>query len=201
MDNFSLSDVAAVTRGDNGGMSGCGGGGMWIFALLILLLLGNGGLSGGTGERAATSADVQRATDFAALERQNNEIVAAVRQSAYDTTGAVKDGQYNILGELRDLQMTTAGGFAEMQKCCCEQLRAIDNVNYNQAINTASINANTTAQVQKVLDVITQNRFAQMQDEINQLRTAQAMCGVPRINPYGYQIIPQFGCCNNGGNI
>ena len=30
---------------------------------------------------------------------------------------------------------------------------------------------------------------------------AQAMCGVPRINPYGYQIIPQFGCYNNGGNI
>lgn len=201
MDNFSLSDVAAVTRGDNNGMFGCGGGGMWIFALLILLLIGNGGLFGGNGERAATSADVQRATDFAALERQNNEIVAAVRQSAYDTTGAVKDGQYNILGELRDLQMTTAGGFAELQKCCCEQLRAIDNVNYNQAINTASINANTTAQVQKVLDAITQNRFAQMQDEINQLRTAQAMCGVPRINPYGYQIIPQFGCYNNGGNI
>lgn len=198
MDNFSLSDVAAVTRGDNGGMFGCGGGGMWIFALLTLLLIGNGGLFGGNGERAATSADVQRATDFAALERQNNEIVAAVRQSAYDTTGAVKDGQYNILGELRDLQMTTAGGFAELQKCCCEQLRAIDNVNYNQAINTASINANTTAQVQKVLDVITQNRFAQMQDEINQLRMAQAMCGVPRVNPYGYQIVPQScgGCCN-----
>lgn len=201
MDNFSLSDVAAVTRGENNGGVLGGGSGMWIFALLILLLLGGGGGIFGGGERGATAADVQRATDFAALERQNNEIVAAVRQAAYDTTGSVKDGQYNILGEIRDLQMSTAGGFAALQKCCCEQLRAIDNVNYNQAINTASINANTTAQVQKVLDAITQNRFAQMQDEINQLRTAQAMCGVPRINPYGYQIIPQFGCYNNGGNI
>ena len=41
MDNYSLSDVAAVTR-DNGGMFG-GNGGMWIFALLVLCLLGNGG--------------------------------------------------------------------------------------------------------------------------------------------------------------
>ena len=60
MDNFSLSDVAAVTRGDNNGMFGCGGGGMWTFALLILLLIGNGGLFGGHGERAAPPAGARR---------------------------------------------------------------------------------------------------------------------------------------------
>ena len=55
--------------------SGFGGGGLWIFGLLVLLALlgGGGGLFGGNCDRAATVGDVQRATDFQALERQNNE--------------------------------------------------------------------------------------------------------------------------------
>ena len=133
---------------------GFGGWGIVILIALFFLLFAGRGV-GGSGESApATQADVQRATDFAALERQNNETVAAVRQAAYDTTGAVKDGQYNILGEIRDLQAAAASGFARQQECCCETLRAIDGVNYNGAMNTASINANTTAQTQKILDAI-----------------------------------------------
>lgn len=145
---------------------------------------------------------MQRATDFAALERQNNEGVAATRQAAYDVTGAVKDGNYNILGELRDVQALTSAGFANMQKCCCEELRAIDSVNYNGAINTAAINATTTAQTQKILDALAGNRMADMQNQINQLQLQAALCGVPRTSPYGYAVVPSFptapsgcGCC------
>lgn len=146
---LNASDVALLSR-DNGGGFGFGNDGAWIFGLLVLLGLFNGGFGGfGGGERNATGGDVQRATDFAALERQNNEGVAATRQAAYDVTGAVKDGNYNILGELRDVQAITSAGFAGLQKCCCDELRAIDSVNYNGAINTASINATTTAQTQK----------------------------------------------------
>lgn len=196
----SLADIAAVTRGNEDGMFGCGGG-MWIFALLILAMLGNGGLfSGGNRDRNATVGDVQRATDFAALERQNNETVAAVRQGVYDTTGAIKDGNYNILGEVRDLQASTAEGFSNLQKCCCEQLRAIDGINYNQAINTASINANTTAATQKILDAITGNRMADMQQQIDALRLRDALSGVvryPMATAYNAGNNPFCGsCCN-----
>ncbi len=208
--NFSLADIRAATEGNDGGgvFGGGGGGGMWIFALLILLLIGSGGgggLFGGANGRAATSADVQRATDFAALERQNNETVSAVRQAAYDVTGSVKDGQYNILGELRDLQTATASGFSDVQRCCCETMRAIDGVNYNGAINTASINATTTAQTQKILDALAQNKIETLQGRVNELQLQIAMCGVPRISPYGFGLVPDFArnpCCNgcNGGN-
>lgn len=123
------------------------------------------------------------------------------RQAAYDNAGAIKDGNYNILGELRDLQMATASGFARQQECCCETLRAIDGVNYNGAINTASINATTTAQTQKILDALAQNKIESLQNQINQLTLQNAMCGVPRVNPYGFGIVPQFamnGCgCGN----
>lgn len=205
MENYSLADVAAAT-GKNDGVFGGSGGGMWIFALLILVLLGGGGgFFGGRGDRAATVGDVQRSTDFAALERQNNEIVAAVRQGVYDTTGAIKDGNYNILGEIRDIQNETNSGFAAMQKCCCDTLRAIDSVNYNGAINTAAINANTTASMQKILDAITGNRFADMQNRINQLELQSALCGIPRISNYAYGVVPNFvpiqqGCGCNGNN-
>ena len=184
---------------------GFGGWGIVILIALFFLLFAGRGF-GGSGESApATQADVQRATDFAALERQNNEGVAATRQGAYDVTSAVKDNAYNILGELRDLQAATAEGFAHQQECCCNILRGIDSVNYNGALNTASINANTTAQTQKILDAIAGNRMADMQNQINQLQLQAALCGIPRTTPYGYGIVPQFavaGCgAYNNGNI
>ena len=41
MDNgYSLGDLAAVTRSENGGFGGMGSEGLWVFALLILLFGG-----------------------------------------------------------------------------------------------------------------------------------------------------------------
>lgn len=202
--NFSLADVGAMLGNREGGCFG--GSGAWVMIILfaIIFMFGGGGLFGRSGERNATVADIQRSQDFAALERQNNEGVAATRQAAYDVTGAIKDNAYNILGELRDVQADTASGFARQQECCCETLRAIDGVNYNGALNTASINANTTAQVQRILDKMCADREAAQAQRINQLEMQQMFCGVPRISPYGYGIVPQFapaGCGCGNGNI
>lgn len=199
MNELSLADIAAVSGNKTGGFMDEG---LWLFAILALMGggFGNWGNRGNAmGDRAATVGDVQRSTDFAALERQNNETVAAVRQAAYDNMGAIKDGNYNILGELRDLQSATSSGFARQQECCCEILRGIDGVNYNGAINTAAINANITAAGQKILDAIAGNRIADMQNQINRLELKEALCGVPRTSPYGYGLVPQWagGCCGN----
>lgn len=54
--NYNLSDIAAVMGNENCGSNG----GMWIFALLILLAIGNGGFFGNNRnnvENMATSAD------------------------------------------------------------------------------------------------------------------------------------------------
>ncbi len=114
---LTASDVALMSRNNDG--FGFGNEGLWLFAILALFGFGGNGLFGNGGDRAATVGDVQRASDFQALERQNNEGVAATRQSAYDVMGAIKDGNYNVLGELRDIQTATNTGFAGMQKCCC----------------------------------------------------------------------------------
>lgn len=194
--NMSAADIKAVMGNDG---NGCCGGGMWIFALLVLMAIGNGGFFGGSNGRNATVGDVQRSTDFAALERQNNEIVDAVRQGVYDTTGAVKDANYNTLSEVRDLEATTNSGFSAMQKGLCDVMRAIDAVKYEGAINTASINKTTTEQTQKILDAQARNRMEDMQNQINQLQLQSALCGIPRTNPYAYGVYPYnvSPCCGN----
>ena len=201
-EGLSPADIAAV---QGGGFGGFGNEGLWLFAILALMGGGFGNWGNrGTGDRNATVGDVQRATDFAALERQNNETVAAVRQAAYDNQAAVKDGNYNILGELRDLQAATAEGFAHQQECCCNILRGIDSVNYNGALNTASINANTTAQTQKILDAIAGNRMADMQNQINQLQMQNARCGVvryPMASTWNAGSNPFCGCGCNGLSV
>lgn len=68
-----------------------------------------------------------------------------------------------------------------------------------------SVNANTTAQTQKILDAITANRMADMQNQINQLQLAQATSGLLRYpNQWTYtagQFPPIFGGCCGGNNI
>ena len=95
---------------------------------------------------------------------------------------------------------------SQLAQCCCETQRAIDGVNYNGAINTATINANTTAQTQKILDAIAQNKIESLQAQVNQLQLQSAMCGVvryPNATTYtaGFGPFWNQGCCNNGCNI
>lgn len=179
-----------------------GGGGIWIFGLLVLLALlfggnGNGLFGGNRGPmfppNVATSGDVQRATDFAALERQNNESVAATRQGVYDVAAAVKDGNYNILGELRDLESASNAGFAQQQVCFCETNRNIDSVRYDMSNFAAAIKENQTAGIQKVLDQLATNRYSDLERAYNQQAIQLAVCGIPKSSPYGYQLSPAWG--------
>lgn len=74
---------------------------------------------------------------------------------------------------------------------------------YDAAMNTASINANTTAQVQKVLDAITGNRMADMQQQINDLQLQNQLASVVRYPNNTFYAVPS-PCFNTGcgcGNI
>lgn len=186
MENYSLADISAVTGKENTGMFG---GGMWIFALLILLLIGGGGFgfSGAKGS-PVTEAGLCNAMNFNNLDNA----VGRLNDSLQSDYMGLQNGLSNIGYEtLRNFGTTQS----QLAQCCCETQRAIDGVNYNGAINTAEINANTTAQTQKILDAITGNRMADMQNQINQLQLQTAMCGIPKTNPYGYYMAPiAYGC-------
>lgn len=201
MENYSLSDVAAVTRGNDGfGWGADGMGFFWIFALLLLPGLFGGGFWGSRGANGepVTEAGLCNAMNFNNLE---------------NAVGRLGDSQ---TAGFNGLQRDLCQGFAAInaginqvrfdnEKCCCETQRLLDRNDYNAAMNTASINATTTAQTQKILDAICGNRMADMQNQINQLQLHAALCGIPRTTPYGYGIVPQFAQLNCGcgcsGNI
>ncbi len=220
MDNMSLADIAAVTRNNDGyGDCGFGGGGwfMWIFALLLLPLMTGGGLWGNRGANGepVTEAGLCNAMNFNNLEnavgRLNDNQAAIARQ----TDNGICQIGFQALQNTNAIQRDLSAGFAQQAQCCCDTLRAIDGVNYNGAMNTAAINANTTAGIQKILDTLCGNRMADMQNQINQLQLQSALCGVvrypttatfathcnPFFNNFGFG---QFGgnCgCGCNGNI
>lgn len=74
---------------------------------------------------------------------------------------------------------------------------------YDAAMNTAAINANTTAQTQKILDAITGNRMADMQNQINALELQNQLASVVRYPNNTFYAVPS-PCFNTGcgcGNI
>lgn len=194
---LSVSDVAALS---NGGFGGFGGGFEGLIYLAVIAAMFGGGFGfGGFGNGAgaavgmgmATQNDVQRGFDNQNLQAQTRDIlssvtggtaqtIAASTQNAQNTINAIKDGNAALIREFGNVEtaLTSLGG--KQQECCCEILRAVDGVNYNSAINTAAINANTTAQTQKILDAIMGNRMADMQSQINSLQLQNAMSGVLR---------------------
>lgn len=192
--SMSLSDIAAVTGGND--RNGFGSGAWWIIVLFLFAFMGNGFWGNRNGADALTQADLQRAIDLNSIQDGQRDIEARVQEVGAENASTVKDAAYNNLSEIRDVQAAMSAGFANQQTCCCETQRAIDGVNYNNATNTASINANTTAQVQKVLDAISQSRIEQMQSQINQLQMQNAMCGVvryPNATTYSAGGNPYFG--------
>ena len=189
MDTTGITPVMPVS---DGGMFG-GNGFMGIFGLLILVGLLNGGFGGfgGGNQQYATRDQVQNGFDTQNMQMQTAGIlnavtsgtaqtIAASTQNATNAINAIKDGNASLIREFGNVEtaLTALGG--QSQECCCNILRAVDGVNYNGAINTAAINANTTAQVQKILDAIMGNRLADMQSQINALQLQAATSNVLR---------------------
>lgn len=207
-ENFSLSDVAAVTRGNDCYGNGMFGGEwmMWIFALLLLPGMFNGGGFWGNNGRgnAATTEDLCMQNSFAELKNSVGRGFDQQTQFAFQN-------QRDLCEVAATLSSQIAAAAAAQEKCCCETKSDILENRYLAAQNTASINANTTAQVQKVLDAICGNRMADMQNQINQLQLNNALCGIvryPTQTTYATNCNPFFGYgggydCNRycNGNI
>lgn len=215
MDNGTLtaSDVALLS-GNGGNNSWNDSSFMWVLALLILAGggfngFGGGGHGFGYQPQYATQDFVQNGFNFNDLQDQNRDIVSAItsgtaqavaatNQSFHDITSALSDKYSELARDISDVRTTQIEAIANQNQCCCNTLRAIDSVNYNNAMNTAAINENTTAQTQKILDAITANRMAEMQNQINDLQLQNAMAGVLRYpNSWAYNA-GTSPFCNSG---
>ena len=188
---LSAADVALLSN--NGGFGGFAGGFEGLIYLAVIAAMFGGGFGfggfGGNGAVNSLNGDMQRGFDQQNTMAQTRDILSAVTNgtaqtiaastaNATNAINAIKDGNASLIREFGNVEtaLTALGG--KQQECCCNILRATDQVRYDGAVNTAAINANTTAQVQKVLDAITGNRMADMQSQINALQLQAATAGM-----------------------
>lgn len=200
--------------GNNDGFFG--GSGLWLFAILALMWGGNGffGNRGNVGTEAI-QADVNRGFDNQNLQAQTRDIlgavtsgtaqsVAATNQTFHDMLGAFNDKYNELQRDVAGLAVGQANLLAKENECCCASLRAIDGVNYNNAMNTAAIKEAIILDGQKTRDLITENKMEAMQARINQLELNQAVAGVvryPSQTTYTSGTNPFCNCGCGCGNI
>lgn len=226
---LSASDVALL-NGRNGGFGWSDSSFMWIFALLILANGGFGGWGGNNAfanaigyENLATSNEVQRGFDnqnamanqreiLAAVNSGTAQSVAATNQTFHDTLMANQNLYNEVSRDIAALAVGQSDLRASQDACCCATKQMIletgagINANlaqnrYDAAMNTAAINANTTAQVQKVLDAMSANRIDELQNRVNQLELLNATSNVvryPNASTYYAGSNPFCGCNGMG---
>lgn len=200
---MSPADVYAMTNGGrNDGLFGGDGGCFWIFALLLLpMLWGGNGFGNRCSGQPVTEAGLCNAMNFNNLENAVGRGFDQQAQFAFQNqrdlctstatlSNQMTNGFYGIQGQLSD--------------CCCTTNRNIDQLRYDGAMNTATINANTTAGVQKILDKMCENETNALRARVQQLELQSAMCGVvryPTQTTYATNCNPFFGgygnCCGN----
>lgn len=185
MDNYSLSDIANVTRGaDSFGENTSF---FWIFALL---LLANGGMWGTRGDfgqyaTAASQQEILFGQQFQNLDNKMDRLGNGVADATFTLNNSIKDGNYATQTAIKD--------------CCCTTQRNIDSVRFDMSNYACQIQATDTANTQKILDAISQNKIESLQGRINQLELQNAMCGVVRYpNQMSYYAGTSPFCNNNG---
>lgn len=196
MAEMTPADVAAVTNRDycyNDGF-GMGGSGLWFLAILFLLSGGGIGLGGYRGN-VATTEDLASGFNFSGVNDKLNEITAGIAGVNQNLSNAICQLGYQDARHTYELA-------SKIDNCCCASLRAVDSVKFDMANYAAATNANVTAQVQSIKDMLAADKAAAQAARIQQLELQQALCGVvryPTATTYNAGYPFNYGC--GYGNI
>lgn len=213
MENGGITPVMPIGGGYD--TMGAGNSFIWIFGLLILMSMfnGNWGGNGNVGNSNAIQNDINRGFDNQNLQAQTRDILSAVTNgtaqtisastaNASNAINAIKDGNASLIREFGNVETALTALSGKQQECCCNIQQAISQANYDGAMRDANTNANITAQIQSVKDMIAQNKIDTLQSQVSQLQLAQATSGVLKFpNSWSYgagPFPPIFGCgCQN----
>lgn len=172
MDNYSLSDIAAVSNGN-----GLFGGGNGIIDLAALALFANGGFGfGGNRAQAATTDEVAAGFNFSGVNNKLNEIVAGQANINQNLSNAICSSTYEL--------------GSKIDSCCCQTQLGIKDL---MATVVAEGNATRTAMLQQENDNLRQN------DLKNYI--ALNSCGIPRVSTTGWGVYPLTCQTTCGGQV
>ena len=195
MDNggLSVADALALERNGNccnNGSGMWGGDGFWVIFLFFLLACGGwnrGGWGGGSDGGAngsgfrgwATRADINEGFALNNIQSGITGIQQGICDSTYALNNTIQNGfsnnQLQLCNGFNGMQQAMNNIGFQLQDCCCQTQRAIDGVNYNNAMqtnalqntmcnNTRDIIENQNAGTRAILDHLTNT-------ELNNLRT------------------------------
>jgi len=125
--------------------------------------------------------------------------IQATNQVYHDVVSYVGDKYGELQRDVAGLAVGQANLLAHQNDCCGGLTRQIMQNNYDAALRDAATNANFTAQIQSVKDLIAQDKMEAMQNRINQLELQNALAGVVRYpNGWTYNAgnSPFCGGCN-----
>ena len=184
MDNLSVADIAAVTRNNDYCNDGMGFGGGWLSWILIFALLGGGGFGFGDRAQAATTDEVAAGFANSAVLNKLNELTVGQANINQNLGNAICSSTYEL--------------GSKIDNCCCNTQAAIQQVRYDMAVQNGDIKSLIHSEAEATRNLMQQNKIESLQQQINALNLQSALCGVPKINPYGYGVYAYPAC--NGVN-
>ena len=199
MDNYSLSDLAAVTKDADGWGSG------WFLIVVLFLFMfgfGNNGWGNRQGEfgqyaTAASQQEILYGQQFGQLNDRLTNIGIGICNLGYEMQGNIgqlgKEMALAQNGTNMAIMQSANGIQAQLAECCCTTQRAIDGVNANMEAKFAALEKSQLEQ-----------RIAEQSARIASLEMDNRMCGVVRYpNGYTYNAGPSpfCGCGGCNGNI
>ena len=197
MDNYSLSDLAAVTKDADG----WGGGAWWIIILFLFVFMGGGwgNRQGelGTYATAASQQEILFGQQFGRIDDRLTNIGNGICNLGYEMQGSIgqlgKEMALAQNGTNMAIMQSTNGIQAQLAECCCTTQRAIDGVNANMEAKFAALEKSQLEQ-----------RIAEQSARIASLEMDNRMFGVVRY-PNGYTYNAGMSpFCGNGcgcGNV
>ena len=192
MDNYSLSDLAAVTKDNDGAF---GGNGAWWVILLFLFWGFNGNGFNRQGEygqyaTAASQQEILFGQQFGQINDRLTNIGNGICNLGYEM-------QRNVTAEGRNLS-------EQLAQCCCEQRLATANLAAQIDRQTCDITTAIHAEGEATRSLIQTNEIQALRDKVNNLEMDSRFCGVvryPMSYTYSAGASPFCGCnscgCNN----
>lgn len=202
---YAVGDNAANRNcGYGNGMFGADGGFFWIFALLLLPMMTNGGFWGNNGRgEAVTEAGLCNAMNFNNLENAVGRLSDQTQNQTMTLSNGICNLGYETLRNFNSLEQI-------LSQCCCNIEKEILENRYQAAQNTSAIIQAQERGTQRVLDWLCNQENRNLRDENMRNYISSQFCGVVRYplqTTYSTNCNPFFGggCgCNNGcgcGNI
>lgn len=212
MDNYSLSDLAAVSK-DN---DGWGGGGAWWIIILFLFVFMGGGWGGfnrqgefGQYATAASQQEILFGQHFGQLNDRITNVGNGLCTLGYEMQGNIgqigKEVALAQAGTNTTIMQTGSSIHGQIAQCCCDNRLATANLSAQMDRQTCDITTAIHAEGEATRAMMQANELQALRDKVASLEMDNRMCGVVRYpNGLTYSAGSSPFCgCNSGcnGNI